>query len=329
MENQIQTKLPTELAVIADKVAPQKREQVATILATIFDGTAKMREKLDAVVVTDEKDAVAMKMAREIRLAVRSQRLEAEKQFDALREAVKAEMASFQTEDQLWLRSKQMMQALTKEIETLAQYKEDTAKRAEAAREEALRLEKEAAYQRELAEKARVEEEARKKAEEEARIERERIEAENARLRAEKAAADAEAARIAKERAEEQARAAAEIAKAKADAEAKEAAIKAAADAEAAKLAKELAAERAKAEAIRVEQERIAKEAAAKEAAEKAAAEKARKAMELAPVKEKMKLWVDGFEIASSPVENDKAANIVAKFEAFKAWAIAQIEAME
>jgi serine kinase of HPr protein (carbohydrate metabolism regulator) len=76
-----------------------------------------MREQLDSVNVADEFDKASMKVANTIRLNVRQVRLEAEKTFDKKREEVQAQMIGFKTEDALWLKAKQTMQILTKEIE--------------------------------------------------------------------------------------------------------------------------------------------------------------------------------------------------------------------
>lgn len=73
--------------------------------------------------------------------------------------------------------------------------------------------------------------------------------------------------------------------------------------------------------ADKADQERIAKEAADKLEAEEKAAK--------APKKEKMKNWVDGFDYDApiSEIESDQVViDIINKFEAFKAWANAQIE---
>lgn len=130
MENQIMV-LPTEVAQIAENVSVEKRNEVQTVLNHVFNGVAKMREQLDSVAVIDENDKVNMKLANTIRLGVRQVRLDAEKTFDAKRTEVQAQMLSYKTEDQLWLKAKQTMQILTKEIEENARWKEETRERFE------------------------------------------------------------------------------------------------------------------------------------------------------------------------------------------------------
>ena len=86
----------------------------------------------------------------------------------------------------------------------------------------------------------------------------------------------------------------------------------------------------------REERERIERELQAKKDAEikaekdrKLAEEQARKEAEKlakAPIKKQLSIWVNGFSIASSPAENEVSKDIEEKFNAFKSWAVKQIE---
>lgn len=86
----------------------------------------------------------------------------------------------------------------------------------------------------------------------------------------------------------------------------------------------------------REERERIERELQAKKSAEikaekdrKLAEEQARKEAEKlakAPIKKQLNIWVNGFSIASSPAGNEVSKEIEEKFNAFKSWAIKQIE---
>lgn len=131
MENQLIEVLPAEVAQIAQNVSVEKRNEVQSVLNHVFNGVSKMREQLETVVVQDENDKTNMKLANTIRLGVRQVRLDAEKTFDAKRAEVQAQMLSYKTEDQLWLKAKQTMQILTKEIEENARWKEETRQRFE------------------------------------------------------------------------------------------------------------------------------------------------------------------------------------------------------
>jgi hypothetical protein len=350
MANEVMVVLPTEVEQLAQNVSVEKRTEVQTVLNHVFNGVSKMREQLDSVQVVDENDKVNMKLANTIRLGVRQVRLEAEKQFDAKRAEVQQAMLSYKTEDSLWLKAKQTMQILTKEIEENARWKEETAKRIADERKELetqTRMAKVSKFNPDLhrsefenmssemfemflssLEKAyndkieaeRIAEESRLAAIEADRLERERIKAENERLEKEAAEKEkqlqierAEAARKQKEL-EDAAREAQRIADEKAAKERAES-------------EKVLQAERAKQEALQAElkakqDSEIAakKEAERIEAEQKAAEAKAAKA----PLKTKMTVWVDNFEIADFE-SNPTADEIKVKFEDFKKWAKYQI----
>ena len=172
--------------------------------------------------------------------------------------------------------------------------------------------------------KLQAEAKAKAEAEAAAEAERKRIAeqaAENARLKAE---AEAREAEIAKER-EAQVKALAE-ANAKAEAARKEAEEKAA------KIRAEI---EAKAAAERAEAARVAAELQAKKDAEaKAEAERManieaerKEAERLAkePVKKQLTVWIESMQINPSPVDNPTAREIEAKFNSFKTWAKQQI----
>jgi len=291
MENQLVT-LPAEVQQIAENVSVEKRNEVQSVLNHVFNGVAKKREQLETVVVADENDRVNMKLANTIRLGVKNVRLSAEKTFDAKRAEVQQQMLAYKTEDSLWMKAKQTMQILTKEIEENARWKEETRARFEAEQKELetqkrmLRVQKvapeitrnefenmsnevfekfatglEKAYTDKIEAEAKAEEEriAKEKAEVE---ERERIRIENEKLKAEAEAKEkqlqAERAKAEKERKE---------AEEKARIEAEKAA------AEKAKLEAEIKAKEAEAERQRKEQEsKAAAELKAKQEAEKKAA---------------------------------------------------------
>lgn len=136
MKNQLIELLPAEVAQIAQNVSIEKRNEVQSVLNNVFNGVSKMREQLETVVVQDENDKTNMKLANTIRLGVRQVRLDAEKTFDAKRAEVQVQMLVYKTEDQLWLKAKQTMQILTKEIEENARWKEETRQRFEAEQKE-------------------------------------------------------------------------------------------------------------------------------------------------------------------------------------------------
>ena len=130
MENNLIV-LPEKVAQIAKNVSVEKRNEVQTVLNHVFNGVAKMREQLENISVKDQNDEVSMKLAGTIRLAVKRERLDAEKKFDAKRAEVKQEMLSYKTLDSLYLKAKQIMQIQTKELEEIALFKEETKERFE------------------------------------------------------------------------------------------------------------------------------------------------------------------------------------------------------
>lgn len=130
---------------------------------------------------------------------------------------------------------------------------------------------------------------------------------------AEQARIKAEAQRLAKEKAEAESKAAAERVEAQRKIDEANAAARKA-EQEAAR--------------IRAEQE----EAKRKQDAEKLAAEKAAKAeaarLAKAPVKHRMKMWVDSFELPEISDKNEASEAILQKFQSFKNWAIQQVESL-
>jgi len=339
--------LPKEVEALTKSVTDEKRNEVLAVLNHVFNGVSKMREQLDVIVVKDENDNVNMKLANTIRLGVRQVRLDAEKKFDAKRAEVQSAMLSYKTEDSLWLKSKQTMQILTKEIEDIARYKEETRRRAEAEKRELLIHERILSVQKFNPEIERSEFEymseetfstflngiekafndkvaAERKAEEE-RIAKEKAEAEErARIKAENERLKLEAEKKEKQLAQERAKAEAErkeletkAAKEKAEADLKLKAEKEANEKLQAEIkAKEEADEKAKIDAERKENED-------REAKKKADAIAAK-----APIKQKLKNWIDElvFEIPNG-LDNDKTAIIIIeKFKSFKIWAKKEIE---
>lgn len=337
--------LPVEIQEIAKSVSVEKRNEVQNVLNHVFNGVSKMREQLDNVDVIDINDRVNMKLANTIRLGVRQVRLDAEKTFDAKRAEVQQQMLSYKTEDSLWLKAKQTMQILTKEIEENARWKEETKERFESEQKELKiqqriikvskiapeiernqfenlgdeifelfynSIEKEYNNRIEAENKAEEERIAKEKAEAE-RIEAQRIENERLKLEAEKREKEIEAERKANEQnlADERAKAKAEADRIDAENKTK---LKAEQEAKA-KLEVELQAK--KDAETKAENERQQAELKAKNEAEKLAK---------APIKKQLIVWVDNFSISEINVNHEKKVLIQQKFEAFKKWAKNEIE---
>lgn len=173
--------------------------------------------------------------------------------------------------------------------------------------------------------KAEAERIAREKAEQE-RIEAQRVE--NEKLKAEAAEKEKQ---IAKERAEAEAKQKAIEAKAKAEADKKEAELKI----ERKKQDKIQAELREKAESERKEKERIELELKAKKEAELKAeqqrieveniAKKEADKIAKAPIKKQLGFWVDSFSLPNCAINNETSRDIILKFDAFKNWSKTQI----
>jgi len=358
MENEVMVILPSEVQELAIRVSADKQKEVSNVLTQIFTGTADWKAQADSIVVKDVNDKMSIQMADAGRRNVKTARLAAEKIFDAKRDEVQQIKAEYDLEDKLWLKAKQTMQLLFKDVENTFEYKAKFAERYEADQKELRtqnRIEKVKPFNPDLnrvefenmseemfsiflsgIEKSHTDKiEAEKKAEaervrliEEDRKERERINQENVRLAEEN---KKQAARIEAEilfQKEQQA-------KAEADRKAiEEKARKEREESERILLAERKAAdEKLKAEMQAVQKlqfekrEREESEAKVRKEAERKATDAAK-----APDKEKMNKWIDSLNIAVPELSNLNAmatANVISqKFEGFKNWAKQQIETL-
>ncbi len=339
MELQIVT-LPPEVNELASKVSENKQVEVQTVLQQIFSGTDEWEKQVDAIEVKSIEDKMSIGLADVARKNVKQARLSAEKIFDIKREEVQSEKAQFDLEDKLWLKAKQIMQLKFKAIEEKAEWKANYIKRFEAEQKE-LMMQKRIAqvskystinryefenmsdetfnnflsglksiYEEKIENDRKIEEArvAKEKADIEA-IEKQRIE--NLRLKAE---ADKREREIELERkANEQ-----KLAEAKAEADKVEAENKA-------KLKIEQEA-REKFEAELKAKQLAEAEEIGKRNAEIIAKQKEAEILAKAPIKKRLTVWVDSFEINRTFIEHQKATEIISKFESFKNWAKKEIE---
>lgn len=352
--------LPPEITDLASKVSEEKRIEVQNVLNQVFAGTADWKKQVDSIEVKGINDKLSIQLADTARINAKNARLAAEKIFDSKRESVQQKKSEYDLEDKLWLKAKQTMQILFKDIEDSAKWKAETVKRYESEQKELqtqLRIEKvkvfnpeierseienmsqqmfdiflsgiEKAYndKKEAELKAELERIAKEKAIQE---EQEQIRKENERLKKE-AEEKEKALEIERKKQEEI------LAKQKAEADKKLAEERIKAEAERKKIEAE---NQTKFEAERKERERIYAELKAKEAeerAEKLAIEaklKEQKEAELkaslAPDKEKLEKWINSIELPkltlSTVNATATAAVINEKLEAFKNWALKQIQ---
>ncbi len=124
--------LPDEVQSLAVALPDKKQEEVSKTLQNIFRGTAEWKKQVEGITVQGIQDTMSMSMAKEARLHVKNKRLEFSKILDAKRKEVQMAKLAFDTEDKMWLKVKQIMEIQLKELEQIAQHKEEYIKRAEA-----------------------------------------------------------------------------------------------------------------------------------------------------------------------------------------------------
>lgn len=336
--------LPQEINELAIKISEQKQEEVRLVLNQIFTGTDEWERQIESIEVNDVSDTMGIKLADTARLNVKHARLNAMSLIKTKRDDVQYKKLEFDIEDKLWLKTSQIVEIKFKAIEEKAEWKANFVKRFEAEQKElrtqnrilevskfaeinrfefenmnpeifnnflsGLKSTFEAKIEAEKLEKERIEKE---RLAEKERIEAQRIENENLKIEAEKREKEIEAERKANEEKLRVEREKSETERKRIEAE-NNAKLKIEQVAKA-KLEAEL---KAKNDAeIKAENERKEAELKAQKEAEKNAK---------APIKKQLSIWVDSFEIPFFTIENDKAKQINAKFEAFKKWAKNEIE---
>lgn len=115
--------LPEEVKSLAERVSEEKRQEVQTVLSQVFSGTSDWKKQVDAIEVKDINDTMSIQLADTARKNAKTARINAEKIFDAKRAEVQSKMQDYKTEDALWLKAKQTMIILFKDIEDSAEYK--------------------------------------------------------------------------------------------------------------------------------------------------------------------------------------------------------------
>jgi len=114
---QVSDLVPEELIQMSVGINNNKRNEMLKVLDDIFAGTERWQKQIDGIVV----DEFGVKAAEFARKQIKSVRLDAEKIFDAKRNEVKRMKATYDLEDALWLKSKQIMQLKFKHLENQAE----------------------------------------------------------------------------------------------------------------------------------------------------------------------------------------------------------------
>lgn len=327
-----------------------KAEVLLTNFQNYFEIAAEWEKKVDSLNVTEVTQVAEMKMAREARLFLAKKRIDVENTRKQLKEQ---SLREGQTIDSIARVLKNLIEPIEKKAENIEKFAEIQEENMKLARLQ-VRMERLAQYTEfysqefydfknmpdtdfeniftgikkqydDHKEAERKAEEERVAAEKAREAEEKRIREENEKLKKDAEAKQKEIERQQKEAEAERKKQAEILAKQKAEAEAKQKAIE-----EAARKEREKAeAERKKLE-TELQAKREAELKAKREAEEKAEAEKkAREKAAKAPDKEKLTLWVNNLSMGPIPITGSMAPTakvIEAKFEAFKIWALQQIE---
>ena len=355
MSTELTTAPIAELQEIAIKSGLEKANLHAFTFAPFMQNVIEISEKLTTLSSTDPSNT-DMKIARECRLSLVKNRTATAKMKDNCKATLLAEGNLIQSLHNVVVSKSALIEADFEAIEKVAEIKE-AARKAELQKERENKLflfeldltaynlaeMSEQTFSDLLISQKLLKEErdataARLEAE---RLQNERLEAEERdriRKENEKLRADAEAKEKQLEKERKDAQAAADKLKAENDAKlstieesnriAREKAQKeqdAKHKAAAAELAKQKAAADKLAAELKAKQDaenKAAADAEAKNKAEQAAAAKAAKA----PLKEKMKIWVNDFKVPENTPDCLLSSIIADKFSAFKSWALTQIE---
>lgn len=114
-----------------------KTQELLNILTPLIEIEAKWSKSLD-LVVTDENDLITMQSAKGARLVIKNQRIEAEKFLDSKRKEVQDLMSEFVAEDKALLKIKQLISIKAKEYEAHLDKQEKFAENLKNEREEKL-----------------------------------------------------------------------------------------------------------------------------------------------------------------------------------------------
>jgi len=128
--------LPPEVSELAKQVKPEKQQEVNNVLNQIFTKTSEWKKQVEAIEIKGIDDKTSIRLAETYYKNAKDTRLEFEKIFDCKREEVGQLKREYDLEDKLWLKSKQTMQILLKDIQDSARYKADYVKRYESEQKE-------------------------------------------------------------------------------------------------------------------------------------------------------------------------------------------------
>jgi hypothetical protein len=127
------------LELIVKGLGEETALQVKNSLSEFILKANEWREQIDSLVIESVNDTAKMKIAREARLFLKNNRLDAKRLTDMKRDEVKAKKLQFDLEDKAWLKGFQLVEEVCKSLEEKALEKEKYAEKVEAERKEKLR----------------------------------------------------------------------------------------------------------------------------------------------------------------------------------------------
>ena len=126
-QHQTMSTLVTTINTIGLKLPQEKQAEIKENLANLFASVEKAKEDAKNVVVEDHLDTTGMQLAREVRLQMRKNRLDAVNALKARRDFVKQQKEAYDTEDKIYLKLIQTVEAELEPIEKGLLDKEKTA----------------------------------------------------------------------------------------------------------------------------------------------------------------------------------------------------------
>lgn len=129
--------------ILQDNGIKENKKAEMLKFAEVFISKIPEWEQLESeIVVESHQDIEAMKKANKARLAIRKERLAAEKHFDSKRTEVQALMADYKSEDSAWLKLKQKFIEVCSSFESKLSEKESTKERYDAEQKQKLRADR-------------------------------------------------------------------------------------------------------------------------------------------------------------------------------------------
>lgn len=134
----------TELAVITEKSGLEKKttDEIAKKFSQFFTTAKQWKQKIEGLQITSVEQKAEMKMARDARLFLKNTRIVAEKEKDSMRLVIKEKTAKYVAEDKFVVECFRLVETAFKNIEKIAQDKEDFAEKLEQERKDKLKAER-------------------------------------------------------------------------------------------------------------------------------------------------------------------------------------------